>query len=56
MGRRPVGSVPRLGLHELSLIYHRQHQVSNDKFSKLTVVEISLFPLSQDVDLRVDPY
>lgn len=48
---RPVGSVPCLGLHELSLVYCHQHHVSNDSFNQLTVVEISLLRLSQDVDL-----
>lgn len=49
--RRPVGSVPRLGLHKLSLVCSHQHHVSNVSFNKLTVVKISLLRLSQDTDL-----
>jgi len=49
--RRPVGSVPRLRLHELSLVCSHQHHDLNASPDKLTVVKIPLLRLSQDADL-----
>jgi len=49
--RRPVGSVPRLRLHKLTLVCSYQHHVSNVSFNGLTVVKISLLRLSQDANL-----